>query len=85
MKKFDLSVESILNGIGKDKTIENICKKHNVSEKDVKKALDIGINKELEHSKDNLDVAKPIAMDHLWEFGPEYYLELDKLEKKLKN
>jgi hypothetical protein len=84
MKKFDLLVENILNGIGKNKTIEDICKEHNVSEEDVKAALDIGIDKELEHSKNDKNVAKTIAMDHLWEFGPEYYLELDKMEKNLK-
>jgi hypothetical protein len=84
MKKFDLLIENVLNGIGKNKTIADICKKHNVSEEDVKKSLKFGTNKELEHSKNDPKTAKTIAMDHLWEFGPDYYLGLDKLEKTLK-
>ena len=46
-------------------------------------AIQKGIKVELEHS-DSRALAQEIAMDHLDEF-PDYYEELDKMEKKLKN
>jgi len=46
-------------------------------------AIQKGIKIELEHTSDR-ELAKEIAMDHLDEF-PDYYEELDKMEKKLKN
>jgi hypothetical protein len=48
----------------------------------IKKQLEIGIKSESEHTKD-LELAKEIAIDHLYEF-PNYYSELDKMEEKLK-
>lgn len=45
------------------------------------KQIEHGIKVEMEHTK-NKELAKDIAMDHLKEF-PNYYTELDKMEKKL--
>lgn len=48
------------------------------------KALQKGQKVELEHT-DDYDTALEIAMDHITELGDEYYPELDKMEKKLKD
>jgi hypothetical protein len=48
------------------------------------KALQKGQKVELEHT-DDYDTALEIAMDHITELGNEYYPELDKMEKKLKD
>jgi hypothetical protein len=47
------------------------------------KELDMGVEVELEHTKDK-ELSKDIAKDHLEEF-PNYYTELDKMEKKLED
>lgn len=83
MKKFNILAENILKGIAKGKTLEDIAKKHNVSIDELKKQLNDGISVEKEHTQDE-NYAKSIAMDHLWEMGPNYYKELNKLENKLK-
>jgi hypothetical protein len=82
MKKFNILAEKILNGIAKGKSLEDISKKYNVSVDELKKQLDFGISVEKEHTQDE-NYAKSIAMDHLWELGPTYYKELNKLENKL--
>jgi hypothetical protein len=46
------------------------------------KQLDLGEKEELEHTNDE-EIAKSIAKDHLTEY-PDYYIELEKLENKLK-
>ena len=46
------------------------------------KQLAKGIKVEMEHTK-RKGIAKEIAKDHLTEF-PDYYNELDKMEKKLR-
>ena len=46
----------------------------------IKKELQKGIKVELEHTDDK-EMAREIAMDHLWE-DPNYYLKLDKMEKE---
>ena len=46
-----------------------------------KRQLDMGVKVEMEHTSDK-DLSKDISMDHLEEF-PNYYTELDKMEKKL--
>ncbi len=48
------------------------------------KELQKGQKVELEHT-DDYDTALEIAMDHITELGDEYYPELDKMEKKLKD
>lgn len=76
--KYDELVESILNGLAKNKSLEDIAVKHNVSTNDLQKELTRGIKIEHEHTK-KADVAKQIAMDHLWE-DPKYYTKLSKIE-----
>jgi hypothetical protein len=46
------------------------------------KALRAGVKVEMEHTN-NPKVAREIAMDHMTEFGPAYYVELAKMEKRL--
>lgn len=47
-------------------------------------AIKTGIQLEKEHT-DDVKKARKIAMDHIKELGPNYYKELPKMEKKLKN
>lgn len=44
--------------------------------------LKVGMDIEAEHS-DNPMIQKKIVWDHVAEMGPEYYVELPKMEKKL--
>lgn len=74
---------TVLNGIAKDKTSEDIAEKWSVSIEEVNRAIEDGIKIEMEHTK-NKDAAKLISMDHLWELGLGYYVGLDKLETSLK-
>lgn len=76
--KFDLFVEKTLNGLAKNKTLNQIAKKHKVDILRLKKQLAMGMKVEKEHTK-NLNVAKRIAMDHLFE-NPKYYTKLKKIE-----
>jgi hypothetical protein len=59
-----------------NKEYKNLVKKYG------KKEVDTGIDIESEHGK-NKERQLKIASDHLEEF-PNYYQELDKMEKKLK-
>ena len=78
--KFDLYVESCLNGLAKGKSLNTIAKKHKTNVSVLKKQLSKGMNVEMEHTKKK-SAAKKIAMDHLFE-DPEYYTKLAKMEKK---
>jgi hypothetical protein len=75
---YDLLVERMLNGLAKNKTINDLAKKHKVSVAILKSQLKKGITVEKEHTK-NSNVAKKIAMDHLFE-NPKYYNKLKKIE-----
>ena len=75
--------ECNLDGLAKGKSIQDIAKKHDVDIKTIQDALQKGIKVEMEHTNDK-DVAKLIALDHLFELGPNYYKELSKMESKLK-
>ena len=48
------------------------------------KQLNIGMKIELEHTN-NIKVAKRIAKHHLDEFPSNYYTELIKMEKRIRN
>ena len=61
-------------------TINDIAKKHNISVKQIQKELTIGTKIELEHTNDK-NLAKEIALDHLWEIT-DYYTRLTKMEKE---
>lgn len=78
--KFDTLIENALNGLAKGKTLEDVCKKHNVNLEDLKKELENGIKVEKEHTKEE-STAKKIAMDHLFE-DPKYYTKLANIENK---
>ena len=80
MKKFDLVFEQLFQGIAKGKTLQDLAKKHNKDIKTLQHQLNKGIKVEMEHTKDK-DLAKKIAMDHLYEV-PDYYDKLKKAEKK---
>jgi hypothetical protein len=64
----------------KTKTPEEIAKKHGVSLSLILAQLKIGIKVEQEHTT-NPEIAREIALDHLWE-DPKYYTKLTKMEKK---
>jgi ADP-dependent phosphofructokinase/glucokinase len=80
MKKFDLVFEQLFQGIAKGKTLQDLAKKHDTDIETLQHQLDKGIKVEMEHTKDK-DLAKKIAMDHLYEV-PDYYDKLKKAEKK---
>lgn len=58
---------------------EEVAKKHGVSIEKILSQLEKGIEVEIEHTLDR-DLAKEIALDHLWEY-PDYYDKLEKIEK----
>lgn len=74
--------EKIKGGAGDGKTAKDISEKYGVSLEYVNKQIEIGIKVEYEHTKER-DLAKEIAIDHLWKDGVKYYIELNKMEKKL--
>jgi oligoribonuclease (3'-5' exoribonuclease) len=61
-------------------SLEDSAKKHNVDVETLKKQLEKGIEIEKEHTKDD-KVAEKIALAHIDE-RPDYYIQIDKLEKK---
>lgn len=76
--------ELIKGGESDKKSLIQIAKKHDAKNyyhidnmvQSLKKELEMGIKIEMEHTDDK-DVAKEIAMDHLWE-NPSYYSKLKK-------
>jgi len=77
-----MTENSITGGKADNLTIADIAKMYNVSIDNIQKELNIGINIEMEHTK-NKTIALEIALDHLSEF-PDYYTRLVKMEKKAK-
>lgn len=75
-----INEDTIKGGLSDNMSLKDIAKKHNVSEKELKKQLDKGIEVEMEHT-DKKSVAKEIAMDHLFE-DPKYYDKLETIEGK---
>ena len=74
MKKED----KIPGGLAKGMTLNDIAKKHNISVDTIVKDLKKGMKVEMEHTTD-VNVAKEIAFDHLYE-DPKYYDKLAKME-----
>jgi hypothetical protein len=80
--------ELLKGGESDKKSLIQIAKKHDAKNyyhidnmvQSLKKELEMGIKIEMEHTDDK-DVAKEIAMDHLWE-NPSYYSKLKKIEAK---
>jgi hypothetical protein len=67
--------------LAKGMTINDLARKHNVPVDVLKKQLEIGIEQEKEHTT-NLEYAKAIALDHIFEY-PFYYEELKKMESNI--
>jgi hypothetical protein len=73
-------------GLADNKSLVQIAKKHNAKNyyqiddmiKSLKKQLEMGMKVETEHT-DDINKAKEIALDHLWE-NPKYYSKLKKAE-----
>ena len=74
-----MEIENIPGGLAKNKSLEDIAKHHNIDVNTVKKQLEKGIKTELEHTS-NKNIAKEIAMDHIYE-DPKYYDKLKKIEE----
>jgi hypothetical protein len=70
--------EQIAADVKPPHTVEQIAKKHKVSEKEILKALEAGKKVEKEHTNDDA-TAEIIALAHLWE-RPDYYEMLMKME-----
>lgn len=68
--------EYIPGGIAKGMTLLDIAKKHSLKIEQIKSQLQKGIKIEMEHTG-NVNVAKEIATDHLYEDGLYY----DKLQQ----
>ena len=74
------SQEQIPGGLSSGKDIEDIAKHHDISLEDIESQLNKGIKVELEHTTSQ-EIAKEIAMDHLWE-DPKYYDKLSQIENR---
>lgn len=74
--KFDDLYESILNGLAKGMSVQDIADKHKVDIKDIEDQLSLGMDVEKEHT-DSKEAARAISMDHLVEV-PDYYTKLSK-------
>jgi hypothetical protein len=70
--------DKIPGGLAKGMTLNDIAKKHNISVDTIVKDLKKGMKVEMEHTTD-VNVAKEIAFDHLYE-DPKYYDKLAKIE-----
>jgi hypothetical protein len=75
----DLKENKIPGGLAKDLDLKDIAKIHGVNIKDLFVSLNNGIKVELEHTNDK-EIAKEIALDHLYE-DPKYYEKLKKIEE----
>lgn len=73
--------DKIPGGLAKGMTLSDIAKHHNVSVANIKQEFIKGYAVEREHTTD-IDVAKEIALDHLYE-DPNYYSKLSKIETPL--
>jgi len=70
----------IPGGLAQGKNLQDIVNHHkDWSYEFIKDQLEKGIKIELEHTTSK-EVAKEIAMDHLWE-DPQYYIKLSKIEQ----
>jgi len=76
--------DTLKDGKGDNKTVEDIAKKWNVSIEFAQEQLNKGMKVESEHS-DNPEKQKEIATDHLYGESINYYMELEKMEKKLES
>jgi DNA-binding CsgD family transcriptional regulator len=76
--QYSLSEEEVTGGLADGKTPEEIADMHGVAVEQILDQIEKGIKVELEHT-DNEEMAKEIAMDHLYEI-PDYYDRLAYVE-----
>jgi hypothetical protein len=74
-----VQVDKIPGGLAKGLSLSDIAKKHNVSDSEITNEFKKGYKVEREHTTDS-DVAKEIALDHLFE-DPKYYTNLSSIEE----
>jgi hypothetical protein len=77
-RKSQMKEEKIPGGKAEGLSLMDIAKHHKMPLKSIKVKLDQGIKTEMEHTTDK-DVAREIAMDHIYE-DPNYYSKLKKIE-----
>lgn len=65
--------EKVMGGKADDMSVEDLADKHNVDVKDIEKEIEVGVRIEMEHTDDK-EIAREIAMDHIFEF-PDYYTD----------
>jgi hypothetical protein len=73
--KFQELFEKVMEGLSEGMSLEDIAKKHKVDIKELEKELEMGIEVEKEHFKDNVKMQRKTAMDHLVE-NPKYYSKM---------
>jgi len=74
-----VQVDKIPGGLAKGLSLSDIAKKHNISDTEITDEFKKGYKVEREHTTDS-DVAKEIALDHLFE-DPKYYTKLSSIEE----
>jgi len=74
-----VQIDKIPGGLAKGLSLSDIAKKHKVSDSELADEFKLGYKTEREHTTDS-DVAKEIAMDHLFE-DPKYYTKLKGIEE----
>jgi hypothetical protein len=74
--------DKLKGGFSDKMSAESIAKKHKISIKDINAQIKKGVKVEMEHV-DTEDLAREIALDHLFEI-PDYYTRLEKMEKEAK-
>jgi hypothetical protein len=72
--------EKLKGGYADNMTPEDIAEKHGVDVDKIYKQLEKGIKIEMEHTNSK-DVAREIALDHLFE-NPDYYDDLERIENE---
>jgi len=75
----DISEDKIPGGLAGEMNIYDIANMHKVDIDDLNKELQMGIKVEMEHTSDR-EIAKEIALDHLYE-DPKYYTKLADIEE----
>lgn len=79
-KKKMNEANKLKGGLSDNMSLEDIATKHKVSVQDITNEFTKGVKVEMEHTN-NKNLAKEIAMDHLFE-DPKYYSKLKKIEAK---
>jgi hypothetical protein len=74
----EIDEDNIPGGLAKGMTLNDIAKHHNISPQTLKNEFIKGYAIEREHTTD-INIAKEIALDHLYE-DPNYYSKLSKIE-----